>query len=138
MSDGQFFSDDDEISEQYVNWTQDALLRLSELVELLVACGGRDIGAVDEIYELSHNIKGMGSSFGFTLMTEVGASLCDYIKKWKTLNRESVDALTVDAHIKSFNVILAYRIKGDGGDKGRAVMTRLEQLVGDALKPEQT
>src|SRR5690606_20473288 len=33
-----------------------------------------------DIHSIAHNIKGQGGSFGYHLITSIGASLCDYLR----------------------------------------------------------
>ena len=35
---------------------------------------------LDELYGIAHNIKGQGGSFGYDLVSEIGASFCNYLR----------------------------------------------------------
>ena len=127
MSSDASYAEDDELTAQYVEWTTSALDRLKELDEILINSNGKELGAAREVYELSHNIKGLGTSFGFDLMTDIGSNLCKYLQNLD--GKTEVDALAISAHIKSFIVVMENRILGDGSDQGKAVMSRLYDLT---------
>ena len=119
------YAEDDELVGQFLNWTGDAVKELRAIVDGLDGNGECPAGVADRIYDLSHNIKGMGSSFNFDLMTSVGTSLCRYIKH----GGPSLSPKAIDAHVRVFEVVLEHRITGDGGDKGEALLTRLGEIV---------
>jgi len=80
-----------------------------------------------QIQSLAHNIKGQGGSFGYDLVTAVGASLCDYIRNGE---RRSVDELNiVHAHIKILKMIADNDISGTGGDTGARIIAKLAALT---------
>ena len=80
-----------------------------------------------QVQSLAHNIKGQGGSFGYDLVTSVGASLCDYLRKGE---RKSVDELNiVHAHIKILKMIAENDISGTGGDTGARIIAKLMALT---------
>lgn len=80
-----------------------------------------------EIQSLAHNIKGQGGSFGYDLVTSVGASLCGYIRH---AERKSADELNiVHAHIKILKMIADNDISGSGGDTGARIIAKLAALT---------
>lgn len=126
--DGEFsYADDAELVEQFVTWTNDAVAELKELVAGLASGAGASAEKIDRIYDLTHNIKGMGSSFDFPLMTNTGSSLCSYIKNLPA--DKTVSPKVVDAHVRVFEVVLQHKIRGDGGEKGKALQSRLAGII---------
>lgn len=123
---GFAYGADPELLEQFLSWTEDAVKELGELSSGITAPepGSSETGA--RIYDLSHNIKGMGASFGYTLLTNVGQSLCSYIKDGDTLT-----PAVLQAHARVMSVILENDIQGDGGDKGKAIQTRLSSMIAE-------
>lgn len=115
---------DEDLVSYYLEWTEEAIRDLCALVETLTDDPAPE--TAQKIYEITHNVKGMGTSFGFPLMTEAGRSLCFYLRR-----REDgvLDRSVLEAHFKSFKLILAKRMKGDGGKIGRDLVNRLNQLV---------
>lgn len=128
--DGEFsYADDAELVEQFVSWTSEAVAELKEIVAGLTGEEGKSDEKTDRIYDLTHNIKGMGSSFDFPLMTNAGSSLCSYIKNIPA--DKTVSPKVVEAHVRVFEVVLEHKIQGDGGDKGKALQTRLATIISE-------
>jgi chemotaxis protein histidine kinase CheA len=121
------YSDDEDLASQFVDWTSDAVVELRQIVNDLSEFSPRSSDAVNRIYDLTHNIKGMGASFEFDLMTTVGTSLCGYLKGIKADNPVSVRVL--EAHTRTFEVVLQHRITGDGGSQGEALQVRLQAII---------
>jgi hypothetical protein len=119
------YAEDEELVGQFLNWTGDAVKELRTIADGLEERQPAASDAGDRIYDLSHNIKGMGSSFNFDLMTAVGTSLCRYIKH----SGDTISAKVIDAHVRIFEVVLEHRITGDGGEKGAALQKRLAEII---------
>lgn len=115
---------DEELTTYYLEWTEEAIQDLSALIATVP--GSVEADTSKRIYEISHNIKGMGTSFGFPLMTEAGRSMCLYLR---TRGDDALHRPVLDAHLKSFKIILSKRMMGDGGDLGKDLIGRLNQLV---------
>lgn len=118
-----------ELVQSYRVWTADAITRL----RAIAAEWRQQTRPADEArqsaYEIVHNIKGMGSSFGHPLMTEAGRSLCAYLRQQAGADNELT---VIDAHLDSFEGILALG-PGDHGDSAHArFIAPLHQLTGQA------
>ena len=81
----------------------------------------------EKIFRQSHDIRGLGSTFGYFLVTDIAASLCDFI--------ESVDdydegvMVVLDAHVDALRGMIGNDVKGDGGQIGRGIIEGLERAV---------
>lgn len=128
-SDDFSYADDAELVEQFVNWTTDAVAELKAIVADLDGSEVKSDEKAARIYDLTHNIKGMGGSFDFPLMTFAGGSLCSYIKGLPA--DKTLSARVIEAHVKVFDVVLAHKIQGDGGEKGVALQNRLTAIIGE-------
>ena len=66
--------------------------------------------------KVTHDIKGQGASFGYPLMSDVGASLSRLLK---SIERIDAPSLTLVAeHVKVLRRVLAEDIEGSGGAFG--------------------
>lgn len=129
-SDDDFsYADDPELIEQFVGWTNEAVEELKTLVESFPESEFKDGATATRIYDLTHNIKGMGASFNFPLMTHTGTSLCAYIKSRD--EGQPLSRRVVEAHVKVLDVVLANQIQGDGGEKGEAIQQRLAAIIAE-------
>lgn len=107
-----------ELIQSYQVWTADAVARMRAIMADWRAQHRPGDDARQQIYEIAHNVKGMGSSFGHPLMTDAGRSLSAYLR----LKPGAADELRViDAHIDTLERILAL---GPGSHDGM-----YEQLV---------
>lgn len=117
---------DDELLEHYLGYTGDALSQLDGILATLTE--GDTAGEKGEaLHAIAHNIKGMGSSFGFPMMTNIGALMCSYLRALDT--DETLAKDVVEAHVKAMHVVLDSRITGDGDETGAKLLARLEELI---------
>lgn len=72
----------------------------------------------------AHGLKGMGTSFGYQLVTQVGASLCDYLRE-----NPAGETDVVSLHVNSLNTILENGMRGDGEEAGREILSGLQKVV---------
>lgn len=124
------YADDPELVEQFVNWTTEAVEELKAIAGDLSDSEGKNSDTATRIYDLTHNIKGMGASFDFLLMTDTGASLCNYIKGLP--EDDVLSKHVVQAHVRVFDVVLEHKIHGSGGEKGAALIARLNAIINEA------
>lgn len=112
--------------DHYLDYTEKSVQELRALVARLEA--EEDAAALnEEMHAIGHNIKGMGSSFGFPLMTRVGTILCTYLR---TLDDgQAAAAGIVAAHLKAMDAILKNRILGEGGPEGETLISRLDEIT---------
>ncbi|NVJ70113.1 MAG: Hpt domain-containing protein [Alphaproteobacteria bacterium] len=122
------YAGDEELVAQFLEWTGSAMLEMRDIVNGMADTEAKDADTSTRLYDLSHNIKGMGASFDFQLMTSVGTSLCKYIK---TADGD-LSKRVIDAHVRAFEVVLEHKIKGDGGEKGAALESRLAAIIAEA------
>lgn len=80
-----------------------------------------------DIHTVAHNIKGQGGSFGYDLVTSIGASLCDYIRTGERRDERALEI--VRTHIKLLKLVSESDLFGDGGETGRRIVERLRVLT---------
>lgn len=91
--------------------------------------------AANAIREISHDLKGMGGSFGYDLITEICASLNKYLTKTEEAG-DPPNSKILRAHLSALKTILDENIKGDGGESGGKVSGQLFQIVKAAIGDE--
>lgn len=82
---------------------------------------------LDEVHSLAHNIKGQGGSFGYDLVTSIGASLCDYLRSGHRVSPKELDI--VQAHIRLLKLVSDNDITGTGGEMGQRIIDKLQALT---------
>ncbi len=80
-----------------------------------------------EIFDVCHNIKGQGGTFGYDLITHFGASLCNFIRDAGPASERKLKV--VEAHLTAIRFILDRDIRGDGGQVGKQLQAKLRSLV---------
>lgn len=121
------YSDDEELVAQFIEWTSGAVTEMRQIVDAFTEPTRRSADPVVRLYDLSHNIKGMGASFNFDLLTLVGTKLCAYMKDMN--DTDLVSKAVMAAHVRTFEVVLENRIMGDGGSQGAALDQRLQKII---------
>lgn len=77
-----------------------------------------------QLYKLSHDLKGLGGSFDYELVTVVGESLCSLVKNDALPGDPSLQR-RIMAHIAALKAILRFDLKGDGGGDGEELLATL-------------
>ena len=102
--------------------------KLAALFDDAKANPERRTDAVEEIFRISHDLRGQGSTFDYPLLTRVGTSLCTFAETIDAKN-DTCFAL-IGIHIDALRAIIAGDITGDGGPVGRQIAEGLEKAVG--------
>lgn len=82
------------------------------------------------VYRKAHEFKGMGTTFGYPLITRVGASLCLYLKGLK--DAAKADDRVVAAHIDAIAALLAEDVTDEHDADGVRLAEGLEKVVSHA------
>jgi HPt (histidine-containing phosphotransfer) domain-containing protein len=103
--------------------------QLEELQRSFANPNWSDVAWSTQVYRTAHEIKGQGSTFGFNLISEIGASLCRLIRQREKLAPADFDRRAA-AHCAAIRAVLEKGIKGDGGSEGAALL----ELLGPPLE----
>lgn len=115
-----------ELIESYQAWTADAVRQMRVLLSDWRQGCREAAEARLAIYEIAHNIKGMGASFEHPLMTEAGRSLAAFLR----LKPGAENELQVIAvHIEALERILALG-PGDHENCREQLVAPLHRLTG--------
>ena len=80
-----------------------------------------------EMRRVVHNVKGQGTSFGYPLMTGIGASLSQLLKAVESLDQPVLQL--IEAHVSALRLVMTRNIEGDGGTQGAELVRRLKGFV---------
>ncbi len=105
-----------DMTDNYLEWAAEDLAKIHRALEELKAEKTDRKDALAKIFQLSHDMKGQGGSFDYTLMTIVGGNLCKFIEKLEDAGAAEVEVIQL--HIDAMDLVIARRIKGDGGNEG--------------------
>lgn len=80
---------------------------------------------ISEIRRIAHELRGQGGIFGYPLMTQFGKSLYEQTHEDMEITVPLLEL--VKAHIDLIKVVTKQKIKGDGGETGKQLMTSLSE-----------
>lgn len=116
------------MSDDYLKWAKDDLSKLAKAFAALKAGGGDTAKQLDAIFSVSHDIKGQGGSFDFQLMTIIGNQLCRFIEGLKG-SAGPADVELIELHVNALQLVMAQKLKKDGGAIGQKLLSGLEQVI---------
>lgn len=122
------------MSDNYMKSVQDDMVRISSAFERLKdSAGGGSTQAIEEIFQISHDVKGQGGSFGYPLLTAIGNELCRLIEKMENdVGASEIEAIRI--HIDAMKLVVSERMKGDGGKQGKTLLVGLQQMCDKLLQ----
>lgn len=111
----------------FTDWTMaDIATAQEELAKLESGDGNEE--SLQTIFRISHDIKGQGGTFGFTLATQIAGPLCDFIRSAKAI--PSKDQLAViKAHLGALQMVIKQNIRGDGDETTQQLIEKLAVAV---------
>ncbi len=117
------------LSGNFGQWLQDEVTKL-ETARARVKTEGVNPETMEFLYLRAHDLKGLGSTYEFPLVTRIGASLCKLIDDKD--KRLSASMALIDAHIDGIRAAVRDGIKTDDHPVGKILVTELERMVTDA------
>jgi len=119
-----------QMADSYLEWVQEDLVRMDSAYKALAAAAPPRKKESEQVFQIAHDIKGQGGSFGYDLMTVIANELCRLIERQDDFGDAEVQAIKV--HIDAMKLVIQNRMKGDGGANGQALVDGIRQ-VGDKL-----
>ncbi|OXE36450.1 MAG: Hpt domain-containing protein [Phenylobacterium zucineum] len=116
------------LSSNFAQWLNDEVVKLDG-ARLRVKTEGQTAEAMEFLYLRCHDLKGLGTTYGFPLISRFSSSLCKLIDdKQKRVN---APINLIDAHIDAIKAAVRNEIKTDEHPVGRALIAELEKTVAD-------
>lgn len=122
------------LADNFLDWIAEDIARAKAALEAAGAKPGDNLAELHAIFEVMHNIKGQGSTFGYNLLTKMAGSLCDYIRD-AAHPADTRQVKVMAAHFAAIDFILDKKLKGDGGDAGAQLTARIGELVASVPGP---
>ena len=117
------------LSGNFAQWLQDEVVKL-ESARARVRAEGVNTETMEQLYLRAHDLKGLGSTYEFPLITRIAGSLCRLIDDKD--KRLSAPMTLIDAHIDAIKASVRDSIKTDEHPVGRALILELEHKVAEA------
>lgn len=99
------------LSGNYLDWVA---------ADLAAARDCLDRGDLARMYTIVHDIKGQAGTFGYPLVSTIGARLC------QMLHAPSPPRSGLSRLLETMQTIITNRLNGDGGAQGRELLARLD------------
>tara|TARA_R110000787_G_scaffold186397_4_gene298032 strand:- start:2389 stop:2874 length:486 start_codon:yes stop_codon:yes gene_type:complete len=119
-----------DMSDSYLEWVEEDLKRMDVAYKNLEQAETPRKEEADAVFQIAHDIKGQGGSFGYDLMTVIGNELCRLIERTESFGSAEVQAIKV--HVDALKIVIQTGMKGDGGANGQALVDGIRK-VGDKL-----
>ncbi len=116
----------------YLEWVEEDLVKISRILDDLKAAkdGGKDL--LDSMFQVAHDIKGQGGSFGYQLMTILGHDLCRLIEKMDSAGPGEIDV--IELYIGTMKLVVSQHMQGEGGEPGKQLLAGLDQVLAKVTK----
>jgi hypothetical protein len=117
------------LSGNFAQWLSEEVVKL-DASRARVRDEGVSAETMETLYLRAHDLKGLGTTYEFPLITRIGASLCRLIDDKD--KRLTVSLALVDAHIDAIKAAVRDDIKTDDHPVGRILIEELERKVAAA------
>jgi hypothetical protein len=114
------------LSDNFGQWMEDELTKLSAARER-IRSEGYTAETAENLYFRAHDLKGLGATYGFPLVTRIAGSLCRLIDDPAT--RLRAPAVLLDAHIDGINAAVRSKICDVDHPVGKTLVEELERRV---------
>ncbi len=116
------------LSGNFAQWLQDEVVKL-ETARQRVKSEGVNAETMEQLYLRAHDLKGLGTTYEFPLITRIAASLCRLIDDKD--KRDQAPMALIDGHIDAIKASARDGIKTDDHPIGKALVEELERRVAD-------
>ncbi|MHB8530110.1 MAG: Hpt domain-containing protein [Caulobacteraceae bacterium] len=116
------------LSGNFAGWLDDEVGKL-KAARVGIQAEGLTAATGEALYMRAHDLKGLGATYQFPLITRIAGSLCRITEDPATRADAPLDL--VDAHIAAIEAAVAGQIRTDEDPRGRAMAEELEERVRD-------
>ncbi|HEY3950397.1 Hpt domain-containing protein [Phenylobacterium sp.] len=114
------------LASNFTQWLNDEITKL-ENARQTVRSDGVTTETMENLYLRAHDLKGLGTTYGYQLITRIAGSLCRLIDDKE--KRATVPLELVDAHIDAIKAAVRDDIKSDDHPVGSVLVEELERRV---------
>lgn len=114
------------MSAQFGQWLQDEINKL-EAAQNAIRAEGLNSQTAEALYFRAHDLKGLGSTYQYPLVTRLAGSLCKLLDD--PTRRAEAPVRLLDAHIDAIRAVVRDQIQTDEHPTGRVLAEALEAEV---------
>jgi hypothetical protein len=114
------------LSSNFAEWMNNEITKLDAAWDLVRAQGATQ-AAMDSLYLRAHDLKGLGTTYGFPIVTGIAAQLCRQIGDGEARLSASLDA--IGAQIAAIKMAVSQNITTEDQPEGQALLASLRNRV---------
>ena len=118
------------MSAQFGQWLQDEITKLDQ-AQADIRAKGYTPETAEGLYFRAHDLKGLGATYQYPLVTRIAGSLCRLMDD--TDKRMQAPVAILDAHIDAIRAVVRDEIQTDEHPVGRELAETLEARVTEHL-----
>jgi len=116
------------MSAQFSQWLNDEIVKLDK-AQADIRAEGYNTQTAEALYFRAHDLKGLGTTYEYPLVTRIAGSLCKLLDD--ASKRLDAPMIVVDAHIDAIRAVVRDQIKTDEHPTGRVLAETLEAKVAE-------
>lgn len=118
------------MSAQFGQWLQDEIVKLDK-AQADIRGQGYNEQTAEALYFRAHDLKGLGATYQYPLVTRLAGSLCKMMDE--PVKRMAAPLVLIDAHVDAIKAVVRDQIQTDDHPTGKALAETLEARVADHL-----
>ena len=118
------------MSAQFGQWLNDEIVKLDQ-AQADIRAKGYTPETAETLYFRAHDLKGLGATYQYPLVTRIAGSLCRMMDDAD--KRMQAPAAILDAHIDAIRAVVRDEIQTDDHPVGRTLAETLEARVAEHL-----
>lgn len=116
------------MSSQFGQWLQDEIVKLDK-AQADIRVSGYNAETAEALYFRAHDLKGLGTTYQYPLVTRLAGSLCKLLDD--PAKRTTAPVVLLDAHIDAIKAVVRDEIQTDDHPVGKILAETLEARVTD-------
>lgn len=116
------------MSSQFGQWLQDEIEKLDK-AQSDIRTSGYNAATAEALYFRAHDLKGLGTTYQYPLVTRLAGSLCKMMDD--PAKRMAAPVVLLDAHIDAIKAVVRDEIQTDDHPIGKVLAETLEARVAD-------
>lgn len=118
------------MSAQFGQWLQDEIVKL-DAAQADIRAKGYTPETAESLYFRAHDLKGLGATYQYPLVTRIAGSLCRILDDAD--KRMKAPLSLIDAHVDAIRAVVRDQIQTDDHPVGRSLAEELEARVTEHL-----
>jgi len=116
------------MSAQFGQWLQDEIVKLDK-AQSDIRAQGYNAQTAENLYFRAHDLKGLGTTYQYPLVTRLAGSLCKMMDD--PAKRMAAPLMLIDAHIDAIKAVVRDQIQTDDHPTGKILAETLEAKVAE-------